>query len=57
MLNGGQIGSNTFGSGNAGSVEINAGKILVDGQGNNAWISSNTNNKILNNYCDILTII
>lgn len=44
VLNGGEIYSDTFGAGNAGNVEINVGKILVDGQGNNTWISSDTNN-------------
>jgi filamentous hemagglutinin family protein len=40
VLNGGQIGSNTFGSGNAGSIGIDAHDILVDGAGIDTWIST-----------------
>ncbi len=49
VLNGGQISNDAWGSGNAGNVEINAANILVDGRGNGAWISSNSNNELIAN--------
>ncbi|MCX7068851.1 MAG: filamentous hemagglutinin N-terminal domain-containing protein [Methylococcales bacterium] len=49
VANGGQISSDTWGSGNAGNVAINAASILVNGQGNGAWISSNSNNDLIAN--------
>jgi large exoprotein involved in heme utilization and adhesion len=38
VVNGGQISSSTFGAGDAGSVKVNAGSILIDGQGTGAGI-------------------
>ena len=49
VANGGQISSDTWGSGNAGNVAINAASILVNGQGNGAWISSDSNNELISN--------
>jgi hypothetical protein len=47
VLNGGQILSSTFGAGHAGDIEIEAGRLRVDGQGNfltlitsSAWAGS-----------------
>jgi large exoprotein involved in heme utilization and adhesion len=42
ILNGGFVGSDTFGSGNGGSVTLSAGSLLLDGRGNGASISSFT---------------
>jgi filamentous hemagglutinin family protein len=45
VVNGGIISSDTYGSGNAGSVEIEAGSLRIDGQGSNSFtcISSDAN--------------
>ena len=37
VLNGGQISSDTFSSGDAGSVTVNAGAVTIDGQGSSAF--------------------
>ena len=47
VLNGGEVRSNAWGAGDAGDVEINVNKILLDGQGFLAWITSDTLNETL----------
>ena len=49
VVNGGQIYSDTWSTGDAGKVDIDAGNILIDGKGNYARISSSSNNDVIEN--------
>ncbi|MEY3786035.1 MAG: hypothetical protein RLZ75_240, partial [Pseudomonadota bacterium] len=49
VLNGGQVSSDTSGTGHGGGVDINADNILVDGQGKSTAISSNSINQWIPN--------
>ena len=43
ILNGGRISSSTFGSGNAGSIKLDAAALTIDGQGHGSGIYSQAN--------------